>query len=112
MFLTSSQAMTTFQLPANEGALPEIPNVSIPQFIFDTDLAVRPTRPRETPWLIEDSTGRKIGKEEVGETFVILLCALKDSYSFAHARPDWQMLFPFVIIFVSSNCSLRYYSAC
>lgn len=55
--------MPTFQCP--EGIMPEIPNLSLPQFILDTEIPIRPRRGPEIPWLIEDSTGRKLGIDEL-----------------------------------------------
>lgn len=48
----------------SEGTLPEIPNVSLPQFILDTQTPLRPYRSPHTPWLIDDSTGKRIGLNE------------------------------------------------
>ncbi|KAF8968998.1 phenylacetyl-CoA ligase [Flammula alnicola] len=40
---------------------PHIPDdVTIPQFIFDSNHETRPKRKNETPWLIEDETGKKL----------------------------------------------------
>jgi 4-coumarate--CoA ligase len=53
-----------FQVPGVE--LPHIPsNLTIPQFLLDSQHPTRPLRPQHAPWLIEDDTGRKIGFEEV-----------------------------------------------
>ncbi|KZP31139.1 phenylacetyl-CoA ligase [Athelia psychrophila] len=49
-----------------EAALPHIPdNLSIPQFILDTQHAIRPSRPPQSPWVIEDATSKKVGYEEL-----------------------------------------------
>lgn len=48
-------------------SLPHIPDdLTIPQFILDTQSSSRPIRPDAIPWLIEDRTGRKLGFAEVG----------------------------------------------
>lgn len=48
--------------------LPFIPdNLTLPQFILDSQHLTRPVRGDGIPWLIEDSTGRKIGFEEVSQ---------------------------------------------
>jgi hypothetical protein len=49
-----------------EAVLPFIPdNLSVPQFILDTQHPTRPLRKHGIPWLIEDASGRKVGFEEV-----------------------------------------------
>ena len=46
--------------------LPCIPDdLTLSQFIFDYEHSLRPTRGPNSPWLIEDDTGRKIGEDEV-----------------------------------------------
>lgn len=51
------------------GPLPSVPdNLTVPQFIFDYEHASRPARSADSPWLIEDETGRKIGEHEVSRT--------------------------------------------
>lgn len=46
--------------------VPHIPDdLSIPQFILDSQHPSRPLRPHATPWLIEDHTGRPLGHSEV-----------------------------------------------
>jgi hypothetical protein len=51
---------------ALEVVLPFIPdNLSIPQFILDSNHPTRPVRKHDIPWLIEDASGRKVGFEEV-----------------------------------------------
>lgn len=53
-------------MSASEFALPHIPdNLSIPQFFLDTQHAIRPSRPQQSTWFIEDATSRKVGYEEV-----------------------------------------------
>ncbi|KAH9964248.1 phenylacetyl-CoA ligase [Russula dissimulans] len=48
------------------GPLPHIPDdLTLVQFIFDSTHKCRQHRPQGSPWLIEDATGRKIGREEV-----------------------------------------------
>jgi len=49
-----------------EAVLPFIPdNLSVPQFILDTQHPTRPLRKDGIPWLIEDASGREVGFEEV-----------------------------------------------
>lgn len=56
-----------------EAALPHIPdNLSIPQFILDTQHAIRPSRPPQSPWVIEDATSKKVGYEEVRDRDTLL----------------------------------------
>lgn len=45
---------------------PDIPDdVTIAQFILDSNHPARPVRPHNVPWFIDDATGRRIGYEEV-----------------------------------------------
>jgi hypothetical protein len=47
--------------PACDG-LPHIPDdLTLPQFILDSRHLTRPVRQANTPWLIEDSTGKTFG---------------------------------------------------
>ncbi|KAF8158555.1 hypothetical protein B0H34DRAFT_709358 [Crassisporium funariophilum] len=63
-------------------ALPLIPdNVTIPQFLFDTEHPARPSRQKEIPWLIEDDTGKKIGEHELRTRTHGLANALSSQYS-------------------------------
>jgi len=78
--------MTEFFSPGDP--LPHIPDdLTLTQFIFNSTHKRRPHRPQGSPWLIEDATGRKIGREEVViPLFILCLCALlerllKDSVS-------------------------------
>ena len=49
-----------------EGNLCTIPNdLTVSQFILDSAHPTRPIREEGIPWLIDDTTGRKIGFEEV-----------------------------------------------
>jgi hypothetical protein len=49
-----------------EGNLGSIPDdLTLPQFILDSTHPTRPIRKEGIPWLIDDTTGRKIGFEEV-----------------------------------------------
>ena len=49
-----------------EGNLGVIPDdLTLPQFILDSTHPTRPIRKEGIPWLIDDTTGRKIGFEEV-----------------------------------------------
>lgn len=57
--------MTEIQSPVSNG-LPYIPDdLTLPQFMLDYQHLARPVRKDGIPWLIEDSTGRRIGFEEV-----------------------------------------------
>lgn len=56
--------MTEFHSPFGE--LPYIPDdLTIPQFILDHSHPTRPINRLNAPWFIEESTGRKVGFEEV-----------------------------------------------
>ncbi|EKM79072.1 hypothetical protein AGABI1DRAFT_40522 [Agaricus bisporus var. burnettii JB137-S8] len=62
--------------------LPHIPDdLTIGQFVFDHAHAVRPKEKPGTPWLIEDATGRSIGKEELRERTSCLAKALRYKYN-------------------------------
>lgn len=51
------------------GTLPHIPDdLTIPQFILDSRHPNRPLNEQGNPWFIEESTGRRIGFEEVRPT--------------------------------------------
>ncbi|PFH54842.1 hypothetical protein AMATHDRAFT_134798 [Amanita thiersii Skay4041] len=67
--------MSLFHAPSS--LLPPIPdNLTIPQFILDTNLPYRPLRPSNVPWFIEDQSGRKIFYPEVRERTYNLASAL------------------------------------
>jgi hypothetical protein len=52
--------------------LPYIPDdQTVGQFVFDCVHPVRPEGKEGTPWLVEDATGRSLGKQEV--SLVILI---------------------------------------
>jgi 4-coumarate--CoA ligase len=56
--------MTEFVSPG--GPLPHVPDdLTLVQFIFDSTHECRPIRPQGVPWLVDDTTGRKVGLEEV-----------------------------------------------
>ncbi|KAF8810188.1 acetyl-CoA synthetase-like protein [Phlegmacium glaucopus] len=56
--------MTKFRSP--HGSCPYSPdNLTIPQFLLDSQHPNKPLRKQGNPWLIEDATGRKIYFEEV-----------------------------------------------
>ena len=56
--------MTEFR--SISAALPPIPDdLSVPQFILDHPSPLRTTRPTDTPWLINDHTGRAVHHAEV-----------------------------------------------
>lgn len=46
--------------------LPSIPDdLSIPQFILDSQHEMRPDRPQGLPWLVADKSGKALGLNEV-----------------------------------------------
>ena len=54
------------ELDSPAGELPYIPdNLTLAQFILDSQHPSRPIRKHGIPWLIEDHTGRTLGYEEV-----------------------------------------------
>ena len=54
------------QLDSPAGILPHIPdNLTLAQFILDSQHPSRPVRKHGIPWFIEDHTGRTLGYEEV-----------------------------------------------
>jgi hypothetical protein len=56
--------MTEFVSPGDP--LPYIPDdLTLVQFVLDSNHECRPIRPQSATWLIEDATGRKVGLEEV-----------------------------------------------
>lgn len=66
--------MSEFHSPV---PLPGIPdNLSIPQFILREHSPLRPIRPRNVPFFIEDSTGRGITYEEVVLILIAIIHAL------------------------------------
>ena len=48
-----------------EATIPD--DLTVPQFMFGCQHELRPQGSLDIPWLIEDETGRKIGRGEVGE---------------------------------------------
>lgn len=60
------------QRPGGPIPLPRyIPDdLTITQFLLDSDHSYRPQRPFGTPWFIDDESGMKIGAEEVTLSFV------------------------------------------
>lgn len=55
------------ELDSPAGELPYIPdNLTLAQFILDSQHPSRPVRKHGIPWFIEDHTGRTLGYEEVG----------------------------------------------
>jgi prophage antirepressor-like protein len=54
------------ELLSPAGELPYIPdNLTLAQFILDSQHPSRPIRKHGIPWFIEDDTGRTLGYEEV-----------------------------------------------
>ncbi|KAF8187779.1 phenylacetyl-CoA ligase [Pholiota molesta] len=61
---------------------PYVPDdVTIPQFIFDSRHETRPNRKPETPWLIEDGTGRKLMESDLRIRTHGLANGLKTKYN-------------------------------
>lgn len=56
-----------------EGILPVIPDdLTVPQFILDSSHSTRPIRKQDIPWLVDDTTGRRIGFEEVSDRLPVM----------------------------------------
>jgi hypothetical protein len=55
--------MGEYVAEGNLGAIPD--DLTLSQFILDSTHPTRPIREEGIPWLIDDTTGRKIGFEEV-----------------------------------------------
>ncbi|KAJ7601056.1 hypothetical protein C8J56DRAFT_911988 [Mycena floridula] len=70
--------MVEFHCP--EGTLPEIPNISIPRFLLDSQSPSNAARKPESPWLVEDATGRHIGLDELRSRTFGLANALVTRY--------------------------------
>ncbi|KAF9448181.1 amp dependent CoA ligase [Macrolepiota fuliginosa MF-IS2] len=61
-----------------DGPAPYIPDhLTIPQFVFDTTVMPRPQRPRETPFFIDEPTGRRIFEDEAKRRSYALAKALR-----------------------------------
>ena len=53
------------------GPCPPIPDdLTMAQFMLDTQHPTRPVRPLGVPWFVEDATGREIGGEEVSRHLI------------------------------------------
>ncbi|KAI8989129.1 hypothetical protein BD414DRAFT_326725 [Trametes punicea] len=66
------------EIHGDGGPLPPIPDdLTVAQFILDTQHPLRPVPNRLRPWLIEEMTGREIGPEEVRARIFGLANALK-----------------------------------
>ncbi|KAI0649936.1 acetyl-CoA synthetase-like protein [Trametes meyenii] len=66
------------EIHADGGPLPPIPDdLTIPQFILDTPHHLRPVPTRLQPWLIEETTGREIGSDELRARIFGLANAMK-----------------------------------
>ncbi|KAI0325517.1 amp dependent CoA ligase [Cubamyces sp. BRFM 1775] len=69
------------EIYANGGPLPAIPDdLTIPQFLFDSHHPSRPVLRQTQPWLIEESTGREIGSDELRARTFGLANALRIRY--------------------------------
>ena len=72
------------ELDSPAGELPYIPdNLTLAQFILDSQHPSRPIRKHGVPWLIEDHTGRTLGYEEVRPQPLLSI----DIYSKCTANP-------------------------
>ncbi|KAF8904128.1 phenylacetyl-CoA ligase, partial [Gymnopilus junonius] len=60
---------------------PHSDNVTTPQFIFDYNHEIRPKRPSEAPWLIQDDSGRKFFEPELRHRTHGLANGLKLKYN-------------------------------
>ncbi|KAI8989132.1 amp dependent CoA ligase [Trametes punicea] len=66
------------EIHADGGPLPIIPDdLTIPQFLLDSDHPARPVVKKSQPWLIEELTGREIGSDELRARTFGLANALK-----------------------------------
>jgi len=66
------------EIVSHFGPLPCIPDdLTLPQFIFDYEHSSRPARNPNTPWLIEDETGRNVGEKELKSRTFGLAMALR-----------------------------------
>jgi hypothetical protein len=62
-----------------EGILPVIPdNLTVPQFILDSSHSTRPIRKEVIPWLVDDTTGHRIGFEEVSDRLMNVMIDVID----------------------------------
>ncbi|ELU44361.1 phenylacetyl-CoA ligase [Rhizoctonia solani AG-1 IA] len=64
MSLNSDGTFSSLLPPISDSCSPPT-DVSIPQFFLDSTHPLRPIRSSDSPWFIEDETGRTIGFEEV-----------------------------------------------
>ncbi|KAJ3574470.1 hypothetical protein NP233_g1748 [Leucocoprinus birnbaumii] len=72
--------------------LPHIPdNLTVGQFVFDAIHSTRPNGRERVPWLIDDATGRRVGKEELRARTAALATALR--YRFGIGEDDVVLLF-------------------
>jgi 4-coumarate--CoA ligase len=71
---------------------PYIPdNLTIPQFLFHADHALRAIRPGGVPFFIEDATGRAVNSGEVSHV-VKLSFPTRTLPRLAGELMDWQMV--------------------
>lgn len=61
----NSDGTFSSQVPLLKDAECPSDDLTIPQFMLDSTHPLRPSRSANSPWLIEDETGRGIGFEEV-----------------------------------------------
>ncbi|KAH9477438.1 4-coumarate--CoA ligase-like 7 [Psilocybe cubensis] len=77
------------------GELPSIPDdLSIPQFILDSQHELRPDRPHGLPWLVADKSGKTLGLDEIQRRTNALAVRLRDGFGIRHNDP---------VVFFSSN---------
>lgn len=83
------------ELDSPAGKLPYIPdNLTLAQFILDSQHSSRPIRKHGIPWFIEDHTGRTLGYEEVS----LHLFFGMDIYSRLHCDCVVRLTSPFPIL--------------
>ncbi|KAG9315598.1 hypothetical protein JVU11DRAFT_3236 [Chiua virens] len=70
------------ELDSPAGVLPHIPdNLTLAQFILDSQHPLRPIRGHGIPWFIEDHTGRTVGYEEIRARVFGLANGLKQRFA-------------------------------
>jgi hypothetical protein len=73
---------------------PNIPdNLTVPQFFFDSDHALRATRPHGVPFFIDDATGRAVDSREVSNAggFISQIAMVLTFSRLANELTDSQM---------------------
>lgn len=62
--------MGEYVAEGNLGTIPD--NLTLPQFILDSSHPTRPIRKGGIPWLVDDTSGRQIGFEEVSHNIYLI----------------------------------------